>query len=324
MHAALQIATPPAAIAEFAQRCARQQVISCDIAEAEPAARYLIRELAAEVPGRIVLFEHDRGSGAIAGTGVLDPLPWDSAVYGMQMGKLSWLLAAGEAAQRRRTREQLAAEAVEEARRRRYRHLSARTPASDHETVHALEAAGFRSMGIQITLARGRPQSPPPPCPDGIVISHFVPGDLPAILDFSTDAYRESRLFVDPDLPAEPTGRLYRKWVENDCSGRAAATFVARWNAMPVGYITCLLHPAAAAYGIPACGDIDLITVSPAARGRGVALALVGTSLAWFAEHTARVIVKTQVTNYRAIALYQRAGFVLEQAFADLHRVISD
>jgi ribosomal protein S18 acetylase RimI-like enzyme len=90
-------------------------------------------------------------------------------------------------------------------------------------------------------------------------------------------------------------------------------------NNKPVGYITCLLHRLQPESEHIEYGDIDLVAVTPAARGRGVALALVRRALAWFAGCTDEVIVKTQVTNYPAVALYNRAGFVLKQAFQTMH-----
>ena len=42
----------------------------------------------------------------------------------------------------------------------------------------------------------------------------------------------------------------------------------------------------------------------------------------WFLGKVDDVVVKTQVTNYRAIALYQRSGFLLRQAQLVLHRFL--
>jgi ribosomal protein S18 acetylase RimI-like enzyme len=48
-------------------------------------------------------------------------------------------------------------------------------------------------------------------------------------------------------------------------------------------------------------------------------MALVRAALALFRQHTDRVTIKTQITNYSALGLYQRAGFVVERAQVTLH-----
>lgn len=307
-----------AEIERLAAQCAPEQQRLHLLSGVEQAARYLASELSGTGPGRLLVMCGDGGGEALGAATVL-PLDFDSAIYRMIMGKLGWLLAAGGPTQRPWVKQRLADLAVWEATRCGYQHLTARVPADEHDSIHALESAGFRSMDVQVTLAMGQPPAAPSISSRGVVIGRFAPGDLPHLLALSTEAYGESRLFVDPDLPKAATRRLYRQWVENDCSGRAPAVLVARMDGVPVGYIACLLHDPHPGFGIAGCGDIDLITVSPLARGRGVGLALVQTALAWFAMRTHRVIVKTQATNYAAIALYQRAGFVLQQAFQTLH-----
>jgi len=302
----------------LAAQCAPEQKAIHLLSDVPSAARYLLSELAPI--GLKELFTLSRNPNRkIIGAYTLAPLPWDSEIYDMKMGKVDWLLAPGDADQRRKAKHELAVTVVKEAQDRGYHHLSARIPAVEHDSAHVLEDAGFHTMDMQVTLVLDNPVACDNVLPDGLAISPFEQGDLDSLLDLSTDAYLESRLFVDPNLPVERTRRLHRQWVENDCLGRAAVVFVARLGHHPVGYIACLLHRAQMEHGKTGFGDIDLIAVNPSARGRGIALALVRTALTWFAMRIGRVTVKTQVTNYPALGLYQRAGFSLQQAFKTLH-----
>lgn len=308
----------PKGLESLASQCAPQQKAIHLLSDDPSAARYLLSELA-PIGQKELFVLYRNPNGEIIGACTLAPLHWDSEIYGMKMGKVDWLLAAGDADQRRKAKHELAVTIVKEAQGRGYHHLSARIPAVEHDSAHVLEDAGFHTMDAQVTLVLDEPVACDNVLLDSLAISPFEKSDLDTLLNFSTDAYLESRLFVDPNLPIERTRRLHRQWVENDCLGRAAVVFVARLGQHPVGYIACLLHRAEMEHGKTGFGDIDLIAVNPSARGRGIALALVRTALTWFAKRVGRVTVKTQVTNYPALALYQRAGFSLQQAFKTLH-----
>lgn len=301
----------------LALRCMEESQMR-SAASDEEALRQLRTELACvHHPDTLLAVSRDATSEVLAAATVSE-LEFDSRIYNRKMGRLWLLLPLGGEGRRAAVRE-LVAEVTGGASAVGYRHLCARVPATEHETVHTLEHAGFRSMGMQITLGTrcGSTVSPLPA--DGLVLRSFVPEDLPALQEFSAEAFSQSRLFVDPDLPREKTKLLQQKWLENDCAGRAAKVYVAQLDGRPVGYIACLLHEAVPERGIGSCGDIDLVAVSPRARGRGIGMALVREALVWFGSRTERVIVKTQLTNYPAIGLYQRAGFIMQSSFHTLH-----
>ena len=100
------------------------------------------------------------------------------------------------------------------------------------------------------------------------VYCRVCPRRLGSITGTSAVAYVESRLFADRNLPVEATRELHRLWIENDCRGRAQQLLVAHLEKRAVGYIACLIHPGDFRYGTRDCGDIDLISVDSAARGR--------------------------------------------------------
>jgi GNAT superfamily N-acetyltransferase len=309
-----------AELQRFAEQYATEQRTEAGPAYGANAARFVADSLISE-SNKQLLAIHRTSSGSIAGLVTVEALPWDSEIYRIRMGRIGWILAIGEPKRRKQIKDLLAKAAVTESAPKGYVHLVARVPAADHESIHSLEARGFRTMDVQVTLARPipPPEEPEPTVPGVLTIAPLAPGEIEDLKRLSIDAYLQSRLFVDTRLPRALTKRLYDLWIENDCRGRAASVFVARQNHQPVGYVACLLHPAQPAYGIEKHGDIDLIAVRPDARGRGIALLLVQTALAWCRDHAQRVIVKTQITNHAAIRLYERSGFSLEQAHTTLH-----
>jgi ribosomal protein S18 acetylase RimI-like enzyme len=73
-------------------------------------------------------------------------------------------------------------------------------------------------------------------------------------------------------------------------------------------------------------GYLQRLAVDPSLAGRGIGAALVVDALTWMRGHgVTRAVVNTQVVNDRALALYQRLGFVLQPiGLAVLRRPLAD
>jgi ribosomal protein S18 acetylase RimI-like enzyme len=90
--------------------------------------------------------------------------------------------------------------------------------------------------------------------------------------------------------------------------------FIAEYQGRPAGYLTC--HVAG-----PGQGQIDLIGVDPALRGRGLGWLLLDHSVLWLLAHGGEhVTVVTQGTNIQAQQMYQKVGFLLAQTQVWFHR----
>jgi len=258
--------------------------------------------------------------GRVLALGILEDLPWDSEIYKLKMAKISWLLAAENDRASVELKRNLVAAILDGGAAEGYQHIMARIALCDRAAIHALETSGFRSMDVQVTLTFDpRFTAPKRSLPGDINIGSFRTEDLAALVEMSNDVFVESRLHVDQSLPKDRTSILHQRWVENDCTGRAAIVFVARIGDQPVGYTACLIHESKPELGLATVGDIDLVAVSERARGKGIAFALVQAAVAWLSERCDSIIVKTQGSNFPAIGLYQRCGFVLTRAFATLH-----
>jgi len=301
---------------EFASKCASQPGLYFDTTHRQTAALRIAKEIAEAKGDFTVSFD---SAGCLNGLAFLADLEFDSAIFGMRMGAIRPLYASGTATEQALAMAEIVSSVLLHARANGFHHLMARVPTSSYTAVHALEQSGFCTMGVQVTLAmKSALSNAGDQSSQGIAIRAFTETDLPFLQELSAEAYTESRLFADPHLPAEAVRHLHRLWVANDCHGRAAKVLVADFKGEPVGYIACLLHRVEEdkeSY----VGDIDLLAVSLTARGKGVGSALVAAAAQWFRPRTTFVMVKTQVSNFGAIALYQRAGFQLAQAHVTLH-----
>ncbi len=122
-----------------------------------------------------------------------------------------------------------------------------------------------------------------------------------------------SRFRQDPDLPEGCAEDLYRRWIDRSLRGELADTvLVAHGEANATGMITLIARE-----GI---GEIGLLAVDEAARGRGTGAALISAGLVWFWGHGCRAVeVVTQGENQAACRLYTRCGFRISQVDAFYH-----
>ena len=81
---------------------------------------------------------------ALAGMGVLTPLPWDSEQIGLSAARLDYLIAQGDYATRRQVYDALLNCLLTQAREQNIRHLSARIDAGD---LAAISRAGTGGHG---------------------------------------------------------------------------------------------------------------------------------------------------------------------------------
>jgi len=303
-------------VIEFASRCAHEAAPYFDTTRGQAIGSHIAKEIGEEKGNFAISLDSDR---CLNGVACLADLEFDSAIFKMKMGAIRHLYASGPVAEQAVVMNEIVSRLLIRAGANGFCHLMARTPSSSYQAIHTLEQHSFRTMGVQVTLVMKSGLKEPAYQPQqGTAVRPYAESDLPFLEELSAEAFTESRLFADPCLPVQATRRLHRLWIANDCHGRAAKVFVADLNGTHVGYIACLLHQATGVEE-PCIGDIDLLAVSPSARGKGIGSALIAAALQWLRPLSSYVIVRTQVSNYRAIALYQRAGFELAQAHTTLH-----
>ncbi len=178
----------------------------------------------------------------------------------------------------------------------------------DRDTVRLAEDAGFRFVGMRVTLACviQASQAAPP-------LRFAVPDDIPILRSIAQTAYRASRFYYDGNFSPTQCDALYETWIENSCKGYADAVLVAEHAGKPSGYITCHLRDG--------LGEIGLVGVDASVRGGGIGGSLVHAALAFFANHAVETVsVVTQGRNVGALRFYQRCGFLIQSVQLWYHR----
>jgi dTDP-4-amino-4,6-dideoxy-D-galactose acyltransferase len=175
-----------------------------------------------------------------------------------------------------------------------------------YDSVRLTEKQGFSLVDIRLTLEYNirysvrikRPEVAP-----SVGIRPFQNGDLPYLKKFVVDNHKDSRFFRDPRFTEDKYRELYTYWIEKECGEEGTHVFVATYNSVPSGYITCKVS-------LSGEGCISLSGVNGDARNLGMGTVLMEKALACFAEHDCVCVkVVTQGANIKAQRLYTSNGF---------------
>ena len=189
---------------------------------------------------------------------------------------------------------------------------------SDQETVALAQEQGFRLVDVRITFeANVGDMQDAEGAPKGFTFRNAVEADIPTLRKIAREAHRDSRFYCDGSFPIEKCDALFETWIENSCRGWADIVIVADVGSGAVGYLTC--HVRSASHG-----QVGLVGLAPAARGRGVGAGLLKRGAKWLAGSGVREVnVVTQGRNVPAQRLYQKCRFRTKTVEIWFHRWFS-
>lgn len=232
-----------------------------------------------------------------AGELVLERVPFDTEVFGFDVGRIASCRAPSPSAV---AFEALHRAGIERARAAGFKHLSRRVLGDDHAEIRGLEAAGHRLVDVGVIFDHDlRGVTPGVPHGDGVKVA--TEADIERVVAECAAAFRTSRYYHDPVFTEGGGDEVHRRWIWNSFRGRADAVLVL---ADVTAFVTCAVDAAGT-------GNIALFGVAPSGQGKGAGQRLLRGALGWFAERAKRVEVKTQAINYAASRMYERGGFRL-------------
>lgn len=179
----------------------------------------------------------------------------------------------------------------------------------DPHTTRLAEHHHFRMVDIRVTLNHKNLQDQLPTSG----IRFYQNDDLPMLMKIARVSYTDSRYYFDFCFPNADCDALYEAWIRQSCENPEITVLVAELDGRPAGFITCLMNNGV--------GQIGLVGVDEAARGKSIGQSLVTQALNRFKrENASEVTVVTQGRNIAAQRLYQRCGFVTRDMQIWYHR----
>lgn len=256
---------------------------------------------------------------ALVGVLLLEATPWDSAQYGMAMGRIAALHAIADTATE--VSGQLVSAALRFSREQGWRFVDFQPPARDLSGLNAALSLGFRLVASTVALVwdLAAPLPTPPTCDASFRIA--MPGDADAVAAMAAwaiDPY--SRFACDPQLAPEKAGDIFGAWAANSVKGYADQVFLAEIDNELIGYCTWKSQKQARKQFGFRHANLDLTAVAPHARGKHTLSALMHQGLVWLQEEdfaTAEVV--THVLNGPMQRAAHRFGATTRAARHNLH-----
>ncbi|MDB4916845.1 MAG: putative acetyltransferase [Gemmatimonadetes bacterium] len=289
-----------------------------DPAAARGATRRLVDSLLNDKGAALIGHTNNGQLDAAAAVG---PSHWDSAHFGIEVFRLHAFSLAPDVEEPARLAEAFARDGLVP-RLASADMVMARVSMNAVRELNALEAAGFRTMDVQVTWMRRR-QEHPSSAPDHSIRTATL-ADAESLSVLAREAMRKAptHFHVDHRLAAGRVDALYDRWAANSVNGGAAAdhVVVCVLDGEIAGFTTARIAGASSP-DPEQYGTIPLVAVSSRFRGRRVGQRLVSAALTWLdGQGLSASCVGTQANNFRAAHLYAELGFRPVHAAASMHR----
>ena len=248
---------------------------------------------------------------------IVRPLPWDSAYFGVPMGRADVLVRPDTT---HAQREAVIDAACRTAREAGVRHMTARVDVGDLETLAALETHGFRTMDALGTYILRAGKDAVREVRSVGPLRPATPADRDEILAITRQAYAgyRGRFHLDPQLPRDRADAFYEVWAQQCLSGAMADVVMVSSDSVGrvIGYLAHRRREPASSIGMPIYGG-GLGACRPDAPGAYASL--IRDSALWAHGQGAVAECQTQISNFAVIRVYESVGFHYVRAEYTLH-----
>lgn len=196
-----------------------------------------------------------------------------------------------------------------------YTYIICKHDFSDISVVHALEAAKFELMSMDVELNAKINVKSILPDTNGndVIIKRYdqnYENSMHDLLQNNLRFFDSTHFYRSPYLDNKLCDEYYKEWVLTNINGRSNENYIAIYDDEIVGFILSIKDQDKI--------TIDLLWVKESFRKLGIGKNLIKNILR--SENNIRVSVKTQITNYAAIRLYEKMSFNVTEVLAVFHK----
>lgn len=203
--------------------------------------------------------------------------------------------------------------AMDEAKKRKYQHLSVKVDIADKGSLNAFLGCGFNLVDTQIMYeiplnANSTEKN------TGITRPYDI-SDKDRILEIAKKAYTIDRFHSDPQLPDDRCDVYYEQWAKNLCEGLADKVFVIDTDENTSGYITLQYNDRTA--------RVILAAIDSRYQGNGYFTAIM-TDVIWYLSNDGFdcLFYGTQLGNIPVLRTVGRLNGIPKFSNHVLHKVI--
>lgn len=193
--------------------------------------------------------------------------------------------------------------------------FQAKIATRDVIAVNNARRAGFAVIDVNVTLDWDNCAGFGQEGGAGVIVESVTADDVAAIEAIAGRCFTFSRFHLDPAIGLERAHEVKRQWARNACNGRAKAVYVARRGGAVCGFLAVLVNEQAERTD----AVIDLVGVDGSHQGQGAGRALSSFFIERWRDRADRLRVGTQISNIRALRLYESIGFRVTETTYVLH-----
>lgn len=187
--------------------------------------------------------------------------------------------------------------------------VGAKLDVADTDGLLRLQTLGFQVIDTNVQLRRAATDAPAETGPARFTVD----SDEAGIRKIAGESFVYDRFHRDPKIDSGVAARIKADWAGNFFAGKRGEWMVTSGApGKPEGFLQLMK-------GENGTIVIDLIAVSAAHRGKGLAQAMIGFAAQACLGHAAPLNVGTQIANLPSLSLYERLGFRIISAGYVLH-----
>ncbi|MBL7056457.1 GNAT family N-acetyltransferase [Candidatus Woesearchaeota archaeon] len=197
---------------------------------------------------------------------------------------------------------------VKECKRRREDYITSNVRIDNTDLIRDMLVSGFNIYGFSVILKTDIKKSNK----ISKKVRLYAEKDLTFLKRMSRGAFKNVHWYANKNLKKSDIDKIYVKWIENSCKGRADFVLVYEEKGEVRGYISCRTTKTS--------GIIDLFAVKSVSRGSGIGSELIKSALYHFKKKGKnKVEVKTELWNTAALNLYIRNNFRISNILSNVN-----